>query len=47
MVKRNQQKFYFIYKYLFILGPIQGEILPGIARCMGKQPQIDQVSANI
>ena len=23
-------------------GPIQGEVLPSIARCMGKQPRMDQ-----
>ncbi len=30
----------------FSLGPIQGEALPGIARCMGKQPKVDQVPTN-
>ncbi|CAF3529440.1 unnamed protein product [Adineta steineri] len=28
-------------------GPIQGEILPGIGRCMGKQSNVDRVSTNI
>ncbi len=45
--EKSTNLFYFIHKCLFVLGPIQGEILPGIARCMGKQPQIDQVSVNI
>ncbi|CAF3675084.1 unnamed protein product [Rotaria sp. Silwood1] len=27
-------------------GPIQGEILPSLGRCMGKQPKVDQVSIN-
>ncbi|CAF1131889.1 unnamed protein product [Rotaria sordida] len=27
-------------------GPIQGEILPSIGRCMGKPPKLDQVSIN-
>lgn len=26
----------------FFLGPIQGEVLPSFARCMGKQPQQTQ-----
>jgi hypothetical protein len=39
----------FIYIYLlsivnFSLGPIQGEALPGIARCMGRNPKVDQPS---
>ena len=28
---------------ILTLGPIQGEILPGIARCMGKEPPADTV----
>ncbi|CAF1534967.1 unnamed protein product [Adineta steineri] len=28
-------------------GPIQGEILPGIGRCMGKQSNVDRVSTNM
>ena len=30
----------YIYSY-FSLGSVQGEILPSIARCMGKQPEVD------
>ena len=33
-----------IYQFIyFSLGPIQGEILPNIARCMGKEPKVEQV----
>ncbi|UJR26738.1 hypothetical protein I4U23_008053 [Adineta vaga] len=28
-------------------GPIQGEILPGIARCMGKEPNLTRASINL
>lgn len=39
----NEQKFlnyvYFSDLILFTSGPIQGETLPSIARCMGKEPK--------
>ena len=36
----------YIYKinlFIYFSGPIQGEILPSVARCMGKEPKVNQV----